>query len=83
MAPELEKYYETYWDLFSRPGWDQFVKDLESAAEGVQHIVDKADAPDVFRAQGELACIKRLINFKSLLEDGYDQILKDEAVTPE
>lgn len=79
MDKELQTYYENYWDLFSRPGWEQFIADLTASAEGAQHLVNTADAPDVFRAQGDLACLKRIINFKKLQEEGYAQILEDEG----
>lgn len=29
--PELQKYYDNYLDLFSTPGWAQFIEDLQGS----------------------------------------------------
>ena len=46
MAPELQKYYEDYADLFLTDGWKQFQEDIQAAALTI-NIMSLKDAKDL------------------------------------
>ena len=36
LEPEVEEYYNNYFELFMQVGWDQFMADVQSAADTIQ-----------------------------------------------
>lgn len=78
MDKETEVYYENYFDIFSRPGWKQLMEDLKEAEKTTKESIEEAGKDvDVFRAQGELKQIKRLINFSTLITAAYEQLMEE------
>jgi hypothetical protein len=80
MTPEIEKYYDNYFDLFMTDGWKQFIKDLDSSAVGfdIRRIQDEGDLK--FQ-QGQLKILDLIVNWEVSVRNAYDEIAADE--TPE
>ena len=38
MSPELEKYYNTYFDLFRTDGWKQLIEELANNASVINSV---------------------------------------------
>lgn len=76
MTPDVEKYYETYFDLFASEGWKQFVKDVE---DNLQHfdIRNISEFGDLRFAQGQLKVIDHVMNWESLIRNAYDELTTD------
>jgi len=77
MTPELEKYYETYFDLFTTDGWKQFVEDMTNSAGtfDVRHVQDESALRFV---QGQLNVLDTILNWEASVEVAYNQ-LKEEG----
>jgi hypothetical protein len=77
MTPELEKYYETYFNLFTTDGWKQFVQDVTESADvfNVRHVEDEGKLRFV---QGQLAVMDKLINWEVSVKTTYDQVKQEE-----
>jgi hypothetical protein len=43
MTPELQKYYEDRFDLFSRRGWFDLMEDVEVMLEAMNNVSTIAD----------------------------------------
>ena len=41
LDPELENYYNTYFDLFQTEGWQAFQEDVKEASETIQLLYSK------------------------------------------
>ena len=77
MTPELEKYYETYFDLFTTDGWKQFIEDVSENAKSfdVRNVPDEKALKFV---QGQLLIMDKLLNWEASVEMAYNQV-KEES----
>jgi hypothetical protein len=77
MTPELEKYYETYFDLFTTDGWKQFIEDVQENAKAfdVRNVPDEKALKFV---QGQLLIMDKLLNWEASVEVAYNQV-KEES----
>lgn len=77
MTPELEKYYETYFDLFTTDGWKQFMEDISESAStfDVRNVPDESALKFV---QGQLLIMDKLINWELGVRNAYDSVNEDE-----
>ena len=71
MTPELEKYYENYFDLFTSSGWKQF---LEEAQDGYDALdVEKCKDWDSFLVtKTRREQLNAILNFENLIRVAYD-----------
>jgi len=77
MTPELEKYYETYFDLFTTDGWKQFIEDVSESAKtfDVRHVPDEGALKFI---QGQLMVMDRMLNWEASVEVAYTQLKEEE-----
>ena len=78
MTPELEKYYETYFDLFTTNGWKQFIEDISNSSQHF-NIRTVKDEGDLKFMQGQLLILDQLVNWEVSVKNGYDSIVNEEA----
>lgn len=73
MTPELEKYYNNFFDLFGTEGWSQLIEELKQreSAYDVSHVRDEKH---LYIAQGELSIIRILLGFQDFIEQGYEEV---------
>jgi|TARA_R110000744_G_scaffold12557_1_gene37273 hypothetical protein len=77
LEPEVEEYYNNYFELFMQVGWDQFMADVQSASDTIQ-LLALQDAKDLHLAQGQLQVFQRLLNWQDSITNGYE-LVKEEA----
>jgi hypothetical protein len=78
MTPEIEKYYETYFDLFTTAGWKQFVEDISDNLK--QYDVRTVEDTDDLRfKQGQLKVIDHVMNWETLIRNAYEEIANDAS----
>lgn len=80
MDKELEKYYESYLDLFVTDGWKNFVEDFQLAADNLSDVRNVATLEDMKLVQGKLDVMDRIINFETGIRNAYDEYLNDSQV---
>tara|TARA_R110000822_G_scaffold170340_7_gene310255 strand:- start:1640 stop:1894 length:255 start_codon:yes stop_codon:yes gene_type:complete len=77
LEEDVESYYNNYFDLFMLEGWEQFMADVQSAADTVQ-LLALQNAKDLHLAQGQLQVFQRLLNWQDSITNGYE-LVKEEA----
>ena len=71
--PEVQKQFDDYFDLFSRPGWKLLVEDLEEIVKTLDSL-DYVDSMEKLQYnKGQLEILKRLINMKNTMEIAYEE----------
>lgn len=78
MAPELQKYYEDYMDLFVTEGWKAFQEDIKAASDSID-ILSLNDAKELHISQGKLDVFLRLLNWEQAIRNSYDELLNSEV----
>lgn len=77
MTPELQKYYETYFDLFTTDGWKQFVEDMTDSSKNFD-LRTVADEGSLKFCQGQLLVLDTILNWEAAVETAYTQLKEEE-----
>ena len=78
MTPEVEKYYEIYFDLFTTDGWKQFIKDVSNNLEQYD-VRTIEDVDDLRFKHGQLKVIDLVMNWETLIRNAYEEIASDAS----
>ena len=78
LDPEFELYYNNYFDLFMLEGLEQFMADVQAAADTIQ-LTALHDARDLHLAQGQMQVYQRLLNWQSSITNGYELVKEESA----
>jgi hypothetical protein len=74
MSPELQKYYEDRFDLFSRPGWQDLMEDANLMLQAMNNISTIADEKSLQFRKGEISIMTWLTTLKSVSERAYEEL---------
>ena len=74
MSPELQKYYEDRFDLFSRPGWLDLMEDVEDMLAAMNNVSTIADEKSLQFRKGEISILTWLKTLKGVSERAYEDL---------
>jgi hypothetical protein len=74
MAPELQKYYEDRFDLFSTPGWIDLMDDADKMLDELNNVSTIADEKRLQFRKGEISILTWLITLKQVSERAYEDL---------
>ena len=74
MAPELQRYYEDRFDLFSTPGWIELIEDANKMFEALNNVSTIADEKSLQFRKGEISILTWLITLKEVSERAYEDL---------
>jgi hypothetical protein len=75
---EEEKYYETYFTLFSQEGWKEFRAEIKSILDNYR-IEDIKDQAHLSYVKGERNAFYKVLQFENGIRTAYDMIKEREA----
>jgi len=74
MTPELQKYYEDRFDLFSRRGWDDLMEDIDNMLIPLNNISTIADEKSLQFRKGEISILIWLKTLKDVSSRAYEEL---------
>ena len=74
MTPELQKYYEDRFDLFSQPGWHDLLEDVDVMLEAMNNVSTIADEKSLQFRKGEISILTWLKTLKGVSERAYEDL---------
>jgi hypothetical protein len=74
MNPELQKYYEDRFDLFSRQGWADLMEDVDNMLIPLNNVSTIADEKSLQFRKGEISILIWLQTLKSVSERAYEDL---------
>ncbi len=74
MTPELEKYYEERFSMFSQQGWIDLMEDVDKMLESLNNISTIEDGNALQFRKGELSILLWLRNLKQISERAYEDL---------
>lgn len=77
LEPELQNYYDRYFELFSSEGWEQLIGELKHNASLINSVENTKDVDDMYFRKGQLNILSHLINFDSLIDNSYDELTQE------
>jgi hypothetical protein len=74
MSPDLQKYYEDRFDLFSQQGWLDLMEDVEVMLEATNNVSTIADEKSLQFRKGEISILTWLKTLKGVSERAYEDL---------
>ena len=74
MNPELQKYYEDRFDLFSRQGWADLMEDVDTMLIPLNNVSTIADEKSLQFRTGEISILIWLKTLKGVSERAYEDL---------
>ena len=74
MMPELQKYYESRFDLFSQPGWRDLMEDVDVMLNAMNNVSTIADEKSLQFRKGEISILVWLTTLKGVSERAYEDL---------
>lgn len=80
MTPELQKYYEDRFDMFSHPGWIAMMEDVDNMLSAMNNVSTIADEKSLQFRKGEISILIWLKTLKKVSEDAYEDLNSEKNV---
>ena len=77
MTPELETYYNTYFDLFRTDGWKQLIEELSNNAAVINSVEATKDNDDLYLRKGQLNVLAHVINLETIINNAFEDLNKE------
>jgi hypothetical protein len=74
MSPELQKYYEDRFDLFSKQGWIDLMQDVDKMLESMNNVSTISDEKSLQFRKGEISMLIWLQTLKWVSERAYEDL---------
>lgn len=74
MTPELQKYYEERFNMFSQQGWQDLMEDVDKMLESLNNISTIEDGNALQFRKGELSILLWVRNLKQISERAYEDL---------
>ena len=74
MSPELQKYYESRFDMMSTEGWKDLSVDIDIMIESLNNISVIPDEKTLMFKKGELSILTWLKTLKEVSERAYEEL---------
>lgn len=75
----LEKYFDTYRELFITEGWQQFIAELEVNMESIDSLENTKSEEDLFFRKGQLNIVRYLLGFEDQIKNAEVGFLEDAS----
>lgn len=73
LTPELQKYYENYFDLFASDGWKQLMEEVDNSIDTFR-IENINSEKELFLVRGQLVQLNSLKNLQVIMEQNYEEL---------
>jgi hypothetical protein len=74
MTPELQRYYESRFDLMSREGWKDLMEDIDNMINSLNNISTIPDEKSLQFKKGELSILVWLKTLKQVSTQAYEEL---------
>lgn len=74
MTPELQKYYEERFSMFSQQGWVDLMEDVDKMLDSLNNISTIEDGNALQFRKGELSILLWVRNLKQISERAYEDL---------
>lgn len=74
MTPDLQKYYEERFSMFSQQGWLDLMEDVDKMLESLNNISTIEDGNALQFRKGELSILLWVRNLKQISERAYEDL---------
>ena len=73
MTPELETYFNNYFDLFKSQGFKQLLEEISATTTTLSDIQSIKNNEELFFRKGQIAAFATVLNLESTIEAAREQ----------
>lgn len=77
MSPELQKYYESTFEMMATDGWAFLIEDMKKLEENLVNVRTVKDEQSLNYRLGQLDILDLILNRKRTCESVYNDLLQD------
>jgi hypothetical protein len=74
MSPDLQKYYESRFEMMGNQGWKDLIIDIDNMIESLNNISVIPDEKTLQFRKGELSILTWLKTLKEISERAYEEL---------
>ena len=74
MTPELQKYYESRFEMMGNQGWKDLIIDIDNMIESLNNINVIPDEKTLMFRKGELSILTWLKTLREVSERAYEEL---------
>ena len=74
MSPDLQKYYESRFEMMGNQGWKDLIIDIDNMIESLNNISVIPDEKTLQFRRGELSILTWLKTLKEVSERAYEEL---------
>jgi len=74
MNPDLQKYYESRFEMMGNQGWKDLIIDIDNMIESLNNISVIPDEKTLMFRKGELSILTWLKTLKEVSERAYEEL---------
>ena len=74
MTPELQKYYESRFEMMGNQGWKDLIIDIDNMIESLNNISVIPDEKTLMFRKGELSILTWLKTLREVGERAYEEL---------
>jgi hypothetical protein len=74
MTPELQKYYESRFEMMGNQGWKDLIIDIDNMIESLNNISVIPDEKTLMFRKGELSILTWLKTLREVSERAYEEL---------
>jgi succinate dehydrogenase/fumarate reductase-like Fe-S protein len=74
MTPELQKYYESRFEMMGNQGWKDLIVDIDNMIESLNNISVIPDEKTLQFRKGELSILTWLKTLREVSERAYEEL---------
>lgn len=71
---ELQKYYETAFDMFAHPGWKDLLEDLQELYSAVSDITTVENEATLYYRKGQMDVLNLIFDRKTACENAWKDL---------
>jgi hypothetical protein len=74
MSPDLQKYYESRFEMMGNQGWKDLIIDIDNMIESLNNISVIPDEKTLMFRKGELSILTWLKTLREVSERAYEEL---------
>lgn len=80
MSPELRRYYENRFEMFSTQGWKDLIEDVTEMLKANDTVSGIDDMRKLGVRQGEISLMQWILSLQEISEKAYEELQNDANV---
>ena len=79
MAPELQKFYESAFDMMATEGWQDFMEDVQKVVATYDKLSSVTETHSLDFRRGQLDILNWLLGLRTAYSSTYEQLQQEAA----